>query len=240
MDLRDTLPKELQTLLDQSSKKLTAKETSQLAAVLHHYRNEFTCEGDKKGRTDITTHAIRLHDPTPIKQATRRLNPDDQEWVEEEVGRMLDDDIIEPSNAAWASPLVIVKKKDGARRFCIDYRKLNQVTIKDSYPLPKIEEALDALAGSMYFCSLDLASAYWQIPMDPDSMDYTTFCCRQGLFRYKVMPFGLCNAPATCERLMELMLTGLNWKKCLIYIDDILIYGTTFEDCLNNFVEVLQ
>ncbi len=114
-------------------------------------------------------------------------------------------------------------KKDDATRFCVDYHKLNNVTKKGAYPLPRIEDTLDALRGLMYFSTLDLYSGYWQVEMDQRDIDKTAFVTRQGLFRFIVMPFGLCNAPATFEWLMELVLKDLNWKICLIYLDDIIV-----------------
>ncbi len=107
---------------------------------------------------------------------------------------------------------------------------MNNVTRKDAYPLPRID-ALDALRGSQYFSTLDL---YWQVKMDPADIDKTMFVTQQGLFRCAVMPFGLCNAPATFERLMELVLSGLNWKICLIFLDDVIVYGGNFYDSLDR------
>ena len=104
---------------------------------------------------------------------------------------MLNQDIIEPSESPWASPVVLVRKKDGSLRYCIDYRKLNSVTVKDSYPLPRIDESLDALGGSRYFSTLDLASGYWQIELDEDAKQKSAFCTTSGLYQFKVMPLVL-------------------------------------------------
>ena len=147
---------------------------------------------------------------------------------------MLDRGVIEPCQSSWASPVVLVTKKDGSTRFCVDYRKVNEVTRKDAYPLPRIDDTLDALRGSQYFSTLDLYSGSWQVKMDAADTDMTTLIIRQGLFRFTVMPFGLSNAPATFERLMKLVLSGLNWKTCLIYLDDVIVYGGNFYDSLDR------
>ena len=133
-----------------------------------------------------------------------------------------------------------MQKKDGSLRFCIDYRKVNDVTLKDAYPLPRIDDALSQLQGSQYFSTIDLFSGYWQVEVDPADQAKTAFATRRGLFEFRVMPFGLCNAPATFQRLMETVLAGLNWEICLIYIDDIIITGRTFEDMIQNLEKVFQ
>ena len=128
--------------------------------------------------------------------------------------------------------MVLVKKKDGTIRFCVDYRKLNAVTRKDSYPLPRIDDALDALSGAKYFTTLDLQSGYHQVAMDTNSTEKTAFISHAGLYEYNVMSFGLTNAPPTFQRLMHRVLHGLDWKICLVYIDDIIIFSSTFEEHL--------
>ena len=147
---------------------------------------------------------------------------------------MLDQGVIQPSS----SPIVLVAKKDGSTRFCVDYRKLNMITKPDVFPLPRIDDSLDLLAGTRFFSTLDLASGYWQVGMEANSREKTAFTTQEGLFEFTVMPFGLCNAPAMFQRLMENVLTGLAREKCVIYLDDILVIGKTFEEHLSNLREV--
>ena len=132
-----------------------------------------------------------------------------QEDCEKEVQSMLQRGVIEPGQSPWSSPVVLVKKKDGSLRFCVDYRKLNAVTKFDAYPLPRIEETFEALGGAKWFTTLDLISGYWQVGLTPKAKLKSAFCTRSGLYLWKVMPFGLCNAPSTFERLMEGVLQGL-------------------------------
>ena len=167
----------------------------QLMELLNEFQDVFMQEGVPLGRTHLVEHHINTGDARPLKQRPRREPLGLQDVVKMELKDMLDRDVIEPSESAWASPVVLVKKKDGSIRFCIDYRKLNEVSQKDAYPLPRIDDNLDALAGAKWFTTLDLASGYWQVAMNPDDKDKTAFCTRYGLFQWKVMPFGLCNAP---------------------------------------------
>ncbi|GBN05574.1 Retrovirus-related Pol polyprotein from transposon 17.6 [Araneus ventricosus] len=186
----------------------------------------------------MTQHRINTGDHPPIKQYPRRLPLARKEEADHLVKAMVDNGIIEESSSPWASPIVLGKKKDGPTRFCVDYRKLNEITKKDSYPLPRIDDTLDALNGSQWFTTLDLKSGYWQIEIRPEDREKTAFTTGQGLWQFKVMPFKLCNAPATSERLMETVLRGLS--SCLVYLDDIIIVGRTFEEHLNNLRKVFQ
>ena len=160
--------------------------------------------------------------------------------ADKQIDEMLKKDVIQPSSSPWASGIVMVTKKDGSKRFCVDYRKLNDITVKDAYPLPRIDASLDHLAGARWFSCLDLNSGYWQVEVDEDDRTKTAFVSRKGLYEFKFMPFGLCNAPATFERLMETVLAGLNWKICLIYLGDMIVTGKNFEDMIKNLDEVLS
>ncbi|GBL91308.1 Retrovirus-related Pol polyprotein from transposon 297 [Araneus ventricosus] len=153
---------------------------------------------------------------------------------------MMDNGIIEESSRPLASPIVLVRKKYGSTRFCVDYRKLNEIAIKDSYPLPRIDDTLDALNGSQSFSRLDLKSRYCQVDIQPEDKEKTGFTTGQGYWQFKVMPFGLCNAPATFERLTETVLRGLTSEACLVYLDDIIMVRRTFEEHLNNIRKVFH
>ena len=127
-----------------------------------------------------------------------------------------------PSKSPWASTIVLVTK-DGSIRFCVDYRKINAVTCKDAYPIPRVDDTLDTLSGSTWFSTIDLKSGYWQVEMAPQDREKTAFCTQEGSFEFNVMPFGLCNAPATFQHLVDCVLVGLQWSSCLVYIDDSII-----------------
>ena len=145
---------------------------------------------------------------------------------------------IEPHNGAWSSPVILVTKKDGTQRMCIDYRDLNKVTKHDAYPLPHIDYSLDSLKGCRYFSTLDLLSGYWQAPLDEEAQEKSGFVTKGGLWKRKVLPFGLTSAPATFERLMDNVLSGLQWKSLLLYLYDVIIFSNTFKDHLQRLEEV--
>lgn len=227
-------------LLMHEMEKLASEERDQLRKFINEEGDIFALDGDKPGHTNIVRHRINTGDAAAIRQPPRRLPFAKQEEVSSLVSKMLEEGVIEESTSPWSSPVVLVSKKDGSTRFCVDYRRLNDITKKDSYPLPRIDDTLSALAGSAWFSTLDLKSGYWQVAIDPKDKEKTAFSTGSGLYQFTVMPFGLCNAPATFERLMELVLRGLTWKTCLVYLDDILVMGGTFEEHLSNLREVFR
>ena len=200
----------------------------------------FATDDRPYGRTSAGSHPVLTGEQTPIAQGMRPTAPADRQVVREEVRKMLETGAIRPSSSPWASPIVLVRKKDGSVRFCVDYRKLNDATKKDVHPLPRTSDMLESLAGAKIFTTLDAASGYWQIPMSPPDIEKTAFICSEGLFEFTVMPFGLCNAPATYQRLMNLLLAGLTWQSCLVYIDDIIIFSADFATHRRDLEEVLQ
>ena len=151
---------------------------------------------------------------------------------------MVEANVIEPGSSPWSSPVVLVRKKDGSIRFCVDYRKLNAITRFDAFPLPRIDETLESLGGARFFSTLDLLSGYWQVGLTEQARLKSAFTTRSGLFLWNVMPFGLCNAPSTFERLMESVLQGLQWQTCLVYLDDVVVFARTEKEMLARLDEV--
>ncbi|GBN86053.1 Retrovirus-related Pol polyprotein from transposon 297 [Araneus ventricosus] len=219
---------------------LNEEQRTAVKELLQEFQNLFSTSDSDVGRCNMTQHRINTGNHPPIKQYQRRLPLAKKEEAERLVKEMVDNGIIEESSGPWASPIVLVKKKDGSTRFCVDYRKLNEITIKNSYPLPRIDDTLDALRGSQWFSTLNLKSGYWQVEIQSEDKEKTAFTTGQGLWQFKVMPFGLCNAPATFERLMETVLRGLASQACLVYLHDIIIVGRTFQEHLNNIRKVFQ
>ena len=234
------LPEHLKPLVEKASDSLTDEQKQSLTDLLIQYGDIFVGPDGKVGRTDIVKHTIDTGDNHPFKLPMRRQPLAQKPIIENELEKMLEQGVIEPSESPWSSPILLVKKKDGSIRFCIDFRKLNSLTLKDAYPLPRIDECLESLGGSKWFSTLDLASGYWQCEVEESDRPKTAFSTHKGLFQFKVMPFGLSNAPACFERLMELVLRGLLWEKCLCYLDDIIVMGKTFVEALDNLKTVFE
>eukprot|EP00171_Calliarthron_tuberculosum_P021997 IDg21997t1 len=183
------------------------------------------------GLINITEHHIDLDSGTrPIRQLPYHAGPYARQFVAEEVERMLKGGVIRPSKSEWASPVVLAPKSDGSLRFCVDYRRLNAVTKRDSYPLPRMDECIDSLGNARVFSTLDANWGYWQMQVGKKSVPLTAFTCHQGLFEFNRMPFGLTNAPATFQRALDIILAGYKWQTCLVYLDDVIVFSQNYED----------
>ena len=219
---------------------LPVEQFEQLKKLLEDNHDVFAVEEGELGCTGIVQHVIDTGDHPPIKQLMRRMQFVHREKVSSMVDEMLEQGIIQPSVSPWSSPIVLVPKKDGSYRFCVDYRRLNGVSRKDVYPLPRIDDILDTLGETRYFSSLDLCSGYWQIELHPESRPKSVFVTHRGLHEFVRLPFGLCNGPSTFQRLMEVVLSGLVWSSCFVYIDDVLVCSRTFEEHLQHLSQVFE
>ena len=221
---------------------LEAEQKQALRDLIEKYKDTF---GNGPGRINTGDnsgcifHCINTGDALPTYRHPYRVGPKPREIIQESVEKMLKDGIVRHSKSPWAAPIVLVKKKTGETRFCIDFRLLNKVTERDVYPLPQTRDALEQFGGCKYFSALDCAAGFWSIPMKESDKKKTAFTTPFGTFEYNVMPFGLTNAPATFQRVMDFALTGIRWDFCLAYIDDIAIYSETFEEHLEHIEEVL-
>ena len=236
----DDIPEHLKNMVDSASADLNHDQKAHLYNIIYHHQDIFLGPDGKLGRTPLVKHNIDTGNAKPIRARAYKPALKRKAVIEEQIKQMLDGDQIEPSDSPWASPVVLVTKKDGSPRFCVDYRGLNSVTKKDSYPIPNITDCIDSLSGSKWFSTLDLASGYWQCEVAEDDRHKTAFTTHKGLFQFKVLPFGLTNAPATFERLMERVLNGLQWERCLIYLDDVICFGKTFEEASENLERVFS
>ena len=204
-------------------------------SLLKEYHDIFLLEKCDMGHTNATKHKIVLKDPDtpPFKERFHRIPPPQLDKMREHLKLMLDAGVIRPSNSPWCNAVVLVRKKDGSLRFCIDFRKLNSLTVKDSHPLPRICETLESLTGAAHYSTFDMNSGFWQVPMDEESKQYTAFTLgSMGLYECESMPFGLCNTPPTFQRLMQNCLGELNLTYCLIYLDDVIVFSETPEEHL--------
>ena len=202
--------------------------------LLKEFHHLFALDDLDMGCTSQFKHKIKLMNPEPFKQRYRRIPPNQFQEVKKHLKEMLRVGAIQKSISPWASPVVLVRKKDGTLRFCIDLWKLNACTVRDAYSLPHIEESLDCLNGACIFTSLDLKSRYWQVLMDEDSIPLTAFTVGPlGFYECLRMLFGLTNAPATFQRLMESCLGDLHLQQCIIYLDDIIIFSKTPQEHLD-------
>lgn len=212
---------------------LTPSQKEQLDSLIQYV---FKDTGDKLGCTTMVEHVITTQSP-PIKQRHYPLSPALQAHVNKELEKMLADDIIEPSNSPWASPIVLVRKPDNSYRFCVNYKKLNEVSLKDAYPIPFVSSTLDKLREAKYISTIDIKSAYWQIPVAKESRPLTAFVVpTRGLFQFKRMPFGLHNAPSTWQRFIDRVLGHDLEQYVSVYLDDIILTTATF----SKHIEILQ
>lgn len=192
------------------------------------------------GCSRSTVHEIRLTDPLPFRERSRRLAPKDLEDVREHLVELQKCGIISESRSPYASPIVVVRKKSGSVRMCVDYRTLNRRTIPDQHTVPRIEDALHSLSGSQWFTVLDLRSGYYQIPMSPEDKEKTAFICPLGFYEFERMPQGICGAPATFQRVMERTVGDMNFLEVLVYLDDLIVFRQTLEEHNMRLLKVLD
>lgn len=224
------------------SDNLSGDENRRLQDLLQDNISIFSQSLSDLQATNYIQHSIHTDSPTPIRQRSYRHSPAAKKEIDSQIDQMLAADIIEPSSSMWTSPVVLVRKRNGQVRFCVDYRKLNSVTKPISFPLPRLDDIFDAMADARpkYFSLLDLRSGYHQIPLDPLTKEKSSFVVHSGQYQYLRMPFGLMNAPATFQCLMARVFQNMHFKSVLCYLDDILIYSETFEEHLNHLQEVFQ
>ena len=234
------VPEHLKDLFQRSTQHLNGEEQIQLADLLIEFEDCFAKSEFDLGNFSDIVHEVDTGSAKPIKQRMRRTPAGFAAEEEAHLEKMLKAGVIAPSISEWASAPVLVRKRDGTVRWCVDYRALNSVTTKDVFPLPLVEECLDTLAGNQWFSKLDANSAYWQIKISEPDRRKTAFITKYGLFEHIRMGFGLCNAPATYARVMNLVLRGLMWSIVLAFLDDILVLGSSFLEHLAHLRKVLQ
>ena len=220
------------------------KQRNRLAQILSEYNDIFAKDSNDVGRTKLVTHEIDTGDAKPVHQRCRRLAKAHIKVIQEQIKKLSEAGIIRPSNSNWAANCVVVNKKDNTKRMCIDYRGLNAVTVNpDSYLLPRIDDTLDALEGAKYFCTLDLIQGYHQVEIEESSKHKTAFhapYCNPSQWEYNYMPFGLVRAPRTFQRLMDRVIQGLEYEMALCYIDDIIIFASSLDQCMDRLVTIFD
>ena len=213
--------------------------------LIRKYSSVFWLPGAPLGTIHGFGHNIPTGDATPIHHLPYRKSPSELQAIKEEIQRMLQLSIIEPSRSAWGSPCILIRKppepgNPRPLRFVVDYRSLNAVTLNDSYAIPSVANILDALSGAKYFARLDMCSGYWQVPLRKADRHKTAFTTHLGLFQFRRLPFGLKTAGATFQRILNTIYCDYIYKFMIIYIDDLIIYSNSAEDALNHYELVLK
>ena len=219
---------------------LTQAEKEQVQDLLLNNKDVFSKDPQDLGFTQTVEHEIPLVESVPFRMPYRRIPAGQFQEVRQHLDDLKQSGVIQPSQSPYASPIVIVRKKDGKIRLCVDYRQLNSRTVRDAYPLPRIDEALDALGKAKYFSCLDLTSGYHQVKMAAKDQQKTAFTSPMGLYEFTRMPFGLVNAPATFQRLMATVFGDMNFESLLIYLDDIIIFSSTIEEHVERLRKVFH
>lgn len=218
------LPEYLTDVYERGCVGLTEEQQQKFKVFLCKMQECFAKPGEV-GRTNLGSHSIKLNDEKPVREPPRRIPLYKRQAVEDEINKLEAQGLIEKSISPWSSQIVMVQKKDQSWRMCVDFRKLNEKTVKDAYPLTRIDENLDTLSGAEWFTSLDLNMAYHQVPLEDGDKEKTAFATpRGGLYQFVTMPFGLCNAAGTFERIIEKALSGLQWHIAVLYLDDIVFF----------------
>ena len=224
--------------LDLTGLEVWLKDQAEKAhSLLKEYHDIFSLEKHDMGHIKAANHKIVLKDPDtpPFKERFCQIPPPQLDEVHAHLKMMLDAWVIQPSKSPWCNAVVLVRKKDGSLHFCINFQKLNSLTVKDSYPLPHICETLESLSGAAHYLTFNMNSGFWQVPMDEESKQYTAFALgSMGLYECESMPFGLCNTPPTFQRLMLNCLGELNLTYCLIYLDNVIIFSRTEKEHLER------
>ena len=214
---------------------LSQEQCGDLQKVFAEYQDVFQ---KNPGRTTLIEHRIKTGAAHPVRLPPYRLPQAYRDTVKSELQDMLSAGIIEPSTSEWSAPIVLVKKKDGSLRLCVDYRKLNHISEGDAYPMPRIDELIDRVGGSTYISTLDLTKGYWQVPVAESDRPKTAFSTPFGLYQFNTMPFGLQGAPATFQRLMDCVIQGLEFAAS--YIDDLIVFSKSWKDHLDHIQAVLD
>ena len=219
---------------------LPQEEKQKLISLITKFSDVFASNPRKPSLVKTMEHRIITGDAQPVRQKPRRIPQAWNSEVNDQIQEMLENDIIRPSSSPWNAPIILVKKKDNSMRFVCDFRGLNDVTKKDSYPLPHIRDVIDKMEGARFWSTLDAASAYWSMPLAEDAKEKTAFSVPRGKFEFNVTPYGLCNAGASYQRMIDITLSGLQSDRILAYMDDIVIFSKTFEGHLENLEQIFQ
>ena len=213
-------------------------QRKELAEVITQYREVFP---DVPSKTNLIEHDVDVGDSAPIKQHPYRVSPMKKELLDKEVQYMMENDIIEESQSNWSSPCILVPKHDGGFRFCIDFRKVNDKTKSDSFPIPRIADCIDQIGNAKFVSTFDMLKGYWQVPLTQRAREISAFVTPSGLYQYKVMPFGMKNAPATFQRMVNKLVRDIDG--CEGYIDDVVIFSDNWSDhiCqIKRFFQIMR